>query len=45
MPRFDIHKLNFLMIKVRSCKVSGKFTTGAILPIVPRASALNELDV
>lgn len=44
-----VHKINklcliltftsfhFLMIKVRSCKVSGKFSTGSFLWIVPLA--------
>lgn len=52
-----VHKINklcliltftsfhFLMIKVRSCKVSVKFSTGSFLRLVPPASALNELDV
>lgn len=35
----------FLMIKVRSCKIRGKFSTGSFLWIAPPAPALNELDV
>lgn len=36
---------HFVMIKVRSCEVSGKFSAGSFLWDVPPASALNELDV